>query len=193
MSAAGRLLLARGALAVVATLALAGCAGADTPGATPNMTETPAQPDLITLGETQPYRERITEGLGSVTWSSAYVNPTPEAAAKGQESVRDAIAANAGRLAAVDYVSLALPDWVSVTRKLQITPGDFTGADARAAEVGTVGGEPRWLLYEWQGPEIPQRDDRPIVFRWVMVHALYDIAEARVTRLLATIRGEVHE
>ena len=157
------------------------------------MTAPTAQPELITFGETRPYRERISEGLGSITWSSAYSGPTPEAMNRGQDAVRAAIASNAGQLAAVDYVSLALPDWVTVTRNLQLQPGDFNGQAAQATEIGAVGGEPRWVLYEWQGPEIPKRDDRPIVFRWVTVYALYDIAEARVTRLLATIRGEAHE
>jgi hypothetical protein len=93
----------------------------------------------------------------------------------------------------VDYVALALPDWVTVTRRLTLTPGDFTGQGAHASDAGSVDGKPRWLLYEWRGPEIPQRPDRQIVFRWVTVYGLYDITEARVTRLLATIRGEAHE
>jgi hypothetical protein len=157
------------------------------------MTAHPAQPELLTLGETQPYRDRIAQGLGSITWASAFSSPTPDAVPQGADAARAAINASAQSLAAVDYVSLALPDWVTVTRKLQVTPGDFTGQGASASEVGSVDGEPRWLLYEWRGPEIPQRDDRPIVYRWVYVYALYDIAGARVTRLLASIRGEVHE
>jgi hypothetical protein len=180
-------------LAVLACITLAACGDGATPGGTTQITKTPDQPELITSGETKSYRERITEGLGSITWTGAYSSPTPEALDKGVGVVRAAISANAAQLAAVDYVALALPDWVTVTRKLQVTPADFTGDGARPAEVGSVDGKSRWVLYEWQGPEIPQRDDRPIVYRWVTVHALYDIAEARVTRLLATIRGEVHE
>jgi hypothetical protein len=156
-------------------------------------TPTPTMPEILTLGETQPYRERITQDLSSITWASADSSPMPPEVSQGVEAAREAIKANAESLAAVDYASLALPDWVTVTSKLQIEPGDFTGQGLRAAEIGSVDGAPRWVLYEWQGPEIPQRNDRPIVYRWVTVHALYDITESRVTRLLATIRGEVHE
>ena len=172
---------------------LAACTDGATPAGTPQMTTPAAMPELITLAETQPYRERIAQGLGNISWASAYVSPTTQAAAQGEATARAAIQASAQPLAAVDYVALALPDWVTVTRKLQVAPGDFTGQGVTASEVGSVDGEPRWVLYEWRGPEIPQRDDRPIVYRWVYVYALYDVAESRVTRLLATIRGEVHE
>jgi hypothetical protein len=181
------------ALAVVSIISLASCSDAGTPSGGSRVTPRPAQIDVITLGETQPYRERLEDGLGSIAWTSPYSGPTPEAMAKGEGAVRDAISASAGRLAAVDYVALALPDWVTVTRQLTLTPGDFTGQGARASDAGSVDGRPRWLLYEWRGPEIPQRPDRPIVFRWLTVYGLYDITEERVTRLLATIRGEAHE
>jgi hypothetical protein len=153
----------------------------------------PAQPELITLGETQPYRERIAQGLGDVAWASAYSSPAPEPAALREDAAHAAIKASAQPLAAVDYTSLALPDWVTATRKLQLSPGNFTGNGVTASEIGSVSGEPRFVLYEWRGPEIPQRDDRRLVYRWVYVYALYDIPEAKVTRVLATIRGEAHE
>jgi hypothetical protein len=157
------------------------------------MTPSAIRTELIAVGETEPYREKIAQGLGNIEWATAYNNAPPDAVSKGENAARSAITADADQLAAVDYVSLALPAWVTVTRKLSVTPGDFNGQGVRADQVGVVDGEPRWLLFEWQGPEIPQREDRPIVYRWVTVHALYDIDSERVTRLAATIRGEVHE
>ena len=180
-------------LVALAGIVLTGCGDQATPQADTLMTATPTLPELVTLGETQPYRERIAQGLGSIVWTSAYSGPTPEPLPRGEDAVRSTIAASAQPLSGVDYASLALPDWVTVTTKLQVAPGDFTGQGVAATEVGWVESGPRWVLYEWQGPEIPQRDDRPIVYRWVYVYALYDMAEARVTRLLASIRGEAHE
>ena len=181
------------ALAAACCLVLAACINSLSPTATPTLNTPAAQPELSTLGETQPFRERIAQGLGDITWASAYSSPTPEHAVRGEDAARAAIQSSAQRLASVDYVSLALPDWITVTRKLQVAPGDFAGQGVQASEVGSVDGEPRFILYEWRGPEIPQRDDRRLVYRWVYVYALYDVAEARVTRLLATIRGEAHE
>ena len=121
-------------VAVLMTLCcavLAACTDGATPAGTPQMTTPAAMPELITLAETQPYRERIAQGLGNISWASAYVSPTPQAAAQGEATARAAIQASAQPLAAVDYVALALPDWVTVTRKLQVAPGDFTaGATA---------------------------------------------------------------
>jgi hypothetical protein len=108
--------------------------------------------------------------------------------------VQAAISTSGDLLATIDYSALSLPDFVTQTRQLKLTPDDFADARVELDAVADLHGEtPSWALYRWEGPTIPAHPDRPLVTRWVYVYALYDPADARVVRLLATIRGQVEE
>ena len=137
---------------------------------------------------------RTVAGQSSITW----VEPTgagkswqeiPEA----RTDVETAIKANQQQLASVDYGALSLPEFLTYTKALRLTADDFTGQPLSVEAFGTGQSGERWTLYTWQGPEIPQHPDRPLVHRWVQVYALYDMDAKSLTLLLATIRGEVHE
>jgi len=149
--------------------------------------------EIIELPELQSYTEAAVYGDKSVTWTPISSMPRPASSDEAGKQIQAAIKSEAERLAKVDYAALSLPDFVTVTRSLKLAPQDFTGDQLRLDSTGEVSGEKRWALYSWQGPEIPQLADRPAVFRWVQVYALYDLKENIVTRLIATVRGEAHE
>ncbi len=152
----------------------------------------PLAAQLITAPEGVPPRSAA--GQSGITWLE------PTGAAKNWQEISTAranveqeiVAANQ-QLAGVDYARLALPDFITVTRQLQLDPNNFTGQLLSVEAFGTDKTNRRWTLYTWQGPEIPQCPDRTLVHRWVQVYALYDMDAKRVITLLATIHGEVHE
>ena len=110
-----------------------------------------------------------------------------------RSDVEAAIKANSQQLAAVDYATLSLPEFRTYTHSLKLTSDDFTGQPLAVEAFGTGKNGERWTLYSWRGPEIPQHPDRPLVHRWIHVYALYDMDGKLITKLLATIKGEVHE
>jgi hypothetical protein len=153
------------------------------------------QIEVATAPELSSYRDAAVRGIAAVDWiepataGSEWSDP-PDA----RSAASAAISASAGRLAAVDYVSLSLPDFVTQTRALDLQPGDFTGdGTGLEAYAQEQDGESRWVLYRWEGPEFPKHPERPQVYRWVHVYALYDPVQQRIVRLLATIRGEAQE
>lgn len=168
---------------LAALFATACCSGY--PAASPNM-------PLVTVPEDVPIRSAT--GQAGVTW----LEPTG-AGKSWQESsgarsqVEQAISDAAIRLNAVDYVALSLPDFVTYTRALKLDPKDFTGRKIEVEAFGIGAAGERWTLYAWQGPEIPQHPDRPLVHRWIKTYALYNMDTSSVTLLLATIGGEAHE
>ena len=154
-------------------------------------TELPATP-LVTVREGVSVRNAA--GQNSITW----LEPTGagkswQEASGARDRVADSIRATSDRLASVDYNSLSLPDFLTYTRAVTLTATAFTGSWLTVEAFGTDNNGKKWTLYEWQGPEIPQRPDRPLVSRWIKTYALYDMDGGKVTLLLATIRGEVLE
>ena len=157
---------------------------------------TPAPPlPIVTVPEGQ--SARTAASRGSMNW----LEPTGagkswQENSTGRDQVEYEIKRAAQSLSTIDYPALSLPDFVTYTRALTIYPVDFTdfrGHPLTVEAFGTGTNGERWTLYAWQGPEIPQHPDRPQVYRWITTYALYDMNAGRVTLLLATIRGEVHE
>jgi hypothetical protein len=151
---------------------------------------------ILTSPETSSYREAIARSEGAV---ARWIEPGQaggklQESAEARKAVAEAIKSAASRLAAVDYASLSLPDFVTQTRALKLEPALFTGqglgVDAYGEGTNSTSG---WALYSWQGPEFPKRPDRPLVYRWIHVYALYSFDRKAVTRLLATIHGEAIE
>ncbi|HET6260612.1 MAG TPA: hypothetical protein VFG99_00040, partial [Chloroflexia bacterium] len=136
----------------------------------------------------------IAQSKGSIKWI--------EATAAGSEwssyrqappAVSEAIRTAAVKLAGVDYASLSLPDFVTVTRALKLESAHFDSGEITADAFGEGAQGQKWALYQWQGPEFPQLPDRELVHRWVYVYILYDLTSSKATRLLPSIRGEVWE
>jgi hypothetical protein len=182
--------LIRLSISLVCLLALGGCGNNNAgdqvgPGAV-----------IDTLPETRSYRDAMTHAEGvAVRW----VEPGAgrQDSAEVLKAVEAAISSAAARLASVDYGSLSLPDFVTQTRALKLESSLFTGQGAEVDAYGeasagdkTKGG---WALYRWRGPEFAQRPDRPQVYRWIHVYALYSYDRKTVTRLLATIYGQAIE
>jgi hypothetical protein len=149
--------------------------------------------EIIELPELQPYQQAAVKGDTFVEWTSTSESPMPASSDEVRKQVQAAIKSEAQKLAAIDYSALSIPAYVTVTKTLKLAPEDFTGNEIRLDAIGEVSGEKRWALYSWRGPDIPQLPDRQIVFRWVQLYALYDLKESKVTRLIATVRGEVLE
>ncbi|MEP6774581.1 MAG: hypothetical protein ABJA50_03210 [Chloroflexota bacterium] len=181
-----------GVLASLCAIALAGCGSATTPLPSPTGTGGTSV-ELIQVPETGAYRDAIAKDLGDITWTAITVTTgiTQETAARG--AVLEAIKAHGGELAAVDYSALSLDAFKDVTRQVHLTADSFAGGDARLEYTGEQDGQLAWLLYDYRGQMIPQLPGRPQVFRWVQVYALYDVRNARLIRLVATVRGEVQE
>ena len=112
---------------------------------------------------------------------------------EAERVVGAAISGRARQLVAVDYVSLSLPAFLTQTKALALDASDFTGQAAYIDARGADSDGKKWLLYAWKGPEFPKHPDRPIVFRWVYVYALYSVEVRTVDRIIATIGGEVQE
>jgi hypothetical protein len=93
----------------------------------------------------------------------------------------------------VDYASLSLPDFVTVTRALKVESAHFDSGEITADAFGEGPQGQRWALYQWQGPEFPQLPGRKLVHRWVYVYVLYELKSGKATRLLPTIHGEAWE
>lgn len=153
-----------------------------------------SQPSLPVTPVPEGTYARVVAGKSGVTW----LEPTgsgkswqEDAGARGK--VEAAIRDNKARLSAIDFTALSLPAFVTYTRSLTITDSMFTGQPLEVDAFGTGQGSERWTLYVWQGPELPKHPDRPLVYRWISVYALYDMNAHAVTLLLPTIKGEVHE
>jgi hypothetical protein len=164
---------------------------------TPSTAPSPAAVEIVTAPEGQPYRESITAGGGQIqiTW----IEPRDagsdwQESARSREAVLSAIRGAAPALAGLDYASLSLPDFVTPTRGFKPAEPLYHSGDVAVDAFGQgSSSSERYVLYLWQGPELPQHPERPLVHRWVRVYALYDLASERVARLLATIGGEVQE
>jgi hypothetical protein len=149
--------------------------------------------EIIELPELQPYLAASVKGDTTVTWTAITSSPQPPGNDQAGQAVQAAIKSQATDLAGIDYSALSIPAYVTVTRSLKLSPGDFTGDQLRVDSTGSVSGADRWALYSWQGPQIAQLPDRPQVTRWVQVYALYDLKEKKVVRLMATVRGQANE
>ena len=154
----------------------------------PSMPVTP----LMTVPENSSVRSAA--GQSGITW----VEPTGagkswQEVAGARSHVERAIQTAASRLYAVDYPALSNPHFVTYTRAITLTSSDFTGQPLSVEAFGADTAGKHWTLYTWQGPEIPQHPDRPLVHRWIQTYALYDMDGGGITLLLATIRGEVYE
>jgi hypothetical protein len=150
--------------------------------------------EVVTVPEGNPIGEAALPGRTDVKWVQATASSqgwpgSPEP----RNKVMQTIGAEAKRLVAVDYASLSLPDFVSVTQSLKLDEGMFAEGSATPNVYGQDSSGGSWALYEWRGPEIPQQPDRPLVHRWVYVYALYNMNDGQVVRLLPTIRGEAQE
>ncbi|MEO8286338.1 MAG: hypothetical protein ABI670_07850 [Chloroflexota bacterium] len=170
---------------------LAGCSQPLATGDATAATVDPVRLEIVELPELKQPQEVALKDNTSVTWTRLSSIPPPDQ--RREMKVQQAIQTEADRLAKVDYAALSIPQYVTVTHSLQITPDAFDGSGAVVEQYGEAAGERRWALYAWRGPDIPQLPNRLIVFRWVEVYAVYDLAQEEVVRLLATVRGEVHE
>jgi len=153
-----------------------------------------SQPSMPITAVPEGTYARNVAGQSAITW----LEPTGSGKswqedAGARTKVETAITDDRARLGAIDYPALSLPDFVTYTRALTITDTIFTGTPLDVEAFGTGNAGERWTLYVWQGPELPQHPDRPLVHRWITVYSLYDMNAHNVTMLLPTIRGEVHE
>ena len=171
--------------------ALAGCAGGSS--ANPQGGQAVA---ILTSAETGSYRDAIARSQGAaIRWiEPGRAGGKWQDSAEARKAVEEAIKSAAPNLAAIDYASLSVPDFVTQTRALKPQPAMFTGqdlgVDAYGEEASSTAG---WALYVWQGPEFPKRPDRPLVYRWIEVYGLYSFDREAVTRLLVTIHGQAIE
>ena len=182
---------ASGAIAVLAGVCLLTACG-QPPGESGQQPS--ALPRLLAVAESASYRQEAARIVGEINWVEA---TAPDQhwtdTQQDRQRVQAAIRTAAPALAAVDYASLSLPDFVNVTRALRPDPTVFDGSGVEPDATGIDKHGNRWALYRWQGPEFPQLPGRPLVHRWVQVYALYDTTNRRVAALIATIYGEVHE
>lgn len=174
-------------------LLLVGCDGAFTDSSRMTPT-TPTALQLVEISEGTPYRQTIASTAGITTWLEA------GAAGSGwtntqaaQDAAQKAITSSAPALLAIDYAALALPDFVTTTRTLNLKQGQIDGRDIWLDAFGSDAQGGKWALYAWQGPEIPQLSDRPLVHRWVQVYALVDLSTNRANALFPSIVGQVYE
>ena len=191
-----RLYLLFGLLTSLCAAALVGCGsdGSSTPPPTQQATGTAGTTvEIIQVPETGAYRDALAKDLGNITWTDITVTTGISQETAARAAVLDAIKTHGEELAAVDYSALSLDAFKDVTHQLHLTADSFAAGDARLESKGERDGQLAWLLYDYRGPMIPQLPGRPQVFRWVQVYALYDVHNARVTRLVATVRGEVQE
>jgi hypothetical protein len=191
-----RLYLLFGVLTSLCAAALVGCgsAGSLTPSPTQQATGTAGTTvEIIQVPETGAYRDALAKDLGDITWTDMTVTTGISQEAAARAAVLDAIKTHGEELAAVDYSALSLDAFKDVTRQLHLTADSLAAGDARLESKGERNGQLAWLLYDYRGPMIPQLPGRPQVFRWVQVYVLYDVHKAGVTRLVATVRGEVQE
>ena len=149
--------------------------------------------EIIQVPETGDYRYAIAKDLGDIAWTAITVTAGISQEKEARAAVLEAIKAHGAELAVVDYAALSLDAFRDVTRQLHLTADSFAGGDTRLEYTGEQSGRLGWLLYDYKGAMIPQLPERPQVFRWVQVYALYSVADARVIRLIATVRGEVQE
>jgi hypothetical protein len=191
-----RLCLLLGALAA-SVVVLAGCGSASSPVPAPTQPRATSTEDrsveIIQVKETGDYRSAIAGGLGDIAWTAITVTTGISQEITARTAVLEGIKAHGGELAAVDYAALSLDAFKDVTRQLRLTADSFAGGDARLEYAGEQGGRLGWLLYDYRAEMIPQLPERPQVFRWVQVYGLYDVRNARVTKLVATVRGEAQE
>ena len=182
--------------ASVCVAALVGCGAGGSAGPQTRVVPTGTSEvggEIVQVAETGAYREELGKGLGDVVWTVVTDTTGISGEATAREVVLGTIKARGRELAAIDYSALSLEAFKGVTGQLKLGEDSFAGGEARVEYVGTQGGQVRWLLYDYRGPEIPQLPERPQVFRWVEVYALYSVGDGRVTRLVATIRGEAQE
>src|SRR5690242_12480285 len=182
-----RLYLLLGAL-VTCALGLAGCGSASSPVPAPTQPQATwtegASVEIIQVPETGDYRAALAKDLGDITWTEITVTTGVSQETEARSAVVAAVKAHGAELAAVDYSALSLDAFKDVTRQLHLTADSFAGGDARLEYTGEQGGRLGWLLYDYKGQMIPQLPERPQVFRWVQVYALYSIADARVIRIV---------
>jgi len=143
-----------------------------------------------------PYYLEVTGRPSSARWSSpglwdlqvARWSELPFDTGTAREACRQAVAAQSAALQQLDWAALASPAYVTGTAGFRPA-----GADLAQAEVDIIGADDRepLLVMEAVGPDLPQV--RPLVRRWVSVECVYDLEQARVTALVATIAGEVQE
>ena len=154
----------------------------------------PAPVKLVEVPEGSPYRQTIGGTRGITTWleaGAAGSGWTDSQAA--QDAAQKAISSNESALLAIDYAALSLPDFVTTTRTLNLNQGQMDGRDLWLDAFGSDAQGGKWALYAWQGPEIPQLSERPLVHRWVQVYALVDLSTNNVEALFPSIVGQVYE
>ncbi|HYO49636.1 MAG TPA: hypothetical protein VEW94_07260 [Chloroflexia bacterium] len=172
---------------------LSACAGSPTPSSTP-AAQTQGSVEITPIAEGASAREAIAQSKGSISWIEATAAGSDWSSYKQAPSaVGEAIRTASTELAGVDYASLSLPAFVTVTRALKLESVHFDSGEINADAFGERPQGQKWALYQWQGPEFPQLPDRELVHRWIYVYVLYDITSGKATHLLPTIHGAVWE
>lgn len=147
---------------------------------------------IVPVPEGSQYRSIAVAG-GTIAWVEATAAGKEWDHVKAKDTARDAVRDAAARLAAVDYAALSLPAFVTYTQSMKLQRDDFSGQGVEADAFGEDAQGKKWALYRWQGPEVLQHPERPLVHRWVIVYCLYDVASGKIVQLLPSIWGEVHE
>jgi hypothetical protein len=162
-----------------------------TPGTSTRTPPNSAAQPLLTVPEGELYRGAPIV-FSSVAWS---VDGSCVADDATMRVVQEAVEASASDLAAVDYGSLSLPRFVTLTQKLKVEPihwqKDITLIQIEAC--GSEGGSVRWQIYSVLGPKFEQPPTRAPIHRSAHVYALYSLDERAVKQLVASIRGYVLE
>ena len=151
-------------------------------------------PTIVTMPEGTSYKQAASGATGVITWIEAAAAGSGWTDSKSaQDAAQQAIVANATSLQAIDYAGLSLPAFVTTTRTLDLRPDQIDGRDLRVESYGSDQNGGKWAVYGWQGPEIPQLIDRPLVHRWVQVYVLVNLSNNQVSTLFPTIVGQVYE
>jgi hypothetical protein len=161
------------------------------PGVPTQTPPNPAGQALPTVPEAELYRGAPLVPA-SVEWS---VDGSCVADDDAVRAVRQAVEASAANIAAVDYTSLSLPRFVTLTQGLKVEPVHWQG-NAPKVEIeacGSEGGAVKWHIYNVLGPEFEQSPTQPTIHRWAHVYALYSLDERAVKQLVSSIRGYVLE
>ena len=155
--------------------------------------QVPANIPVQTMPEGGQYQP-VLDPTGRVDWLFAS-DPSGvcEADSTVAGSARQAVASMGQALAAIDYGTLSLPRFVTVTQKLKLDASSWNNGELELEGCALESGRVKWWLFGIKGPEFEQLPDQPLVHRWPHVYALYDVDAKTVTRLLATIRGYVLE
>lgn len=154
------------------------------------------QPDVGRVSWEAPLYLEVSGWLSTSRWSSAglwdlRVDEWAELLfdpVGARQACREAVRAATAELQQLDWGSLATPTYAEVTAAYHLSAEDLASVEV---QIQGVDPDRPLVLLTARGPDLPQV--RPLVFRWVAVECVYDVAAEQVLVLVATIQGEVQE